>query len=586
MGNTIDLFMWGYQQYVQISFQVSAESLFKKIDYKLNPRVLFIGVLVDKREDRHPVCLEPEDCGYNVESFRDLKDLATQLEKVDEEGRIFHSHQIAQENHEKRITTKSYIEGINKILKRENVYGENEHYVASPTYIDGFLVFTVLSLNKNALNKYYSLIKDKMDERFTIYRSFIESTINIFLKECSNSLKDPNNAINSIERNADELLRNAGRQFMYTVSAAGRNFEGLHGLYDACNEIASMKYEGAVGIGKMIIAPKDHKNVKVTLQLKEPIRVSDYRKVRKFLELLDNSSAIISDTALIYGLGELRGKYNPKEETLFEINFTSHFKWELSHDNNPLMVVEYREPSLPVEKINREKFYSDFPRLFDGISKEQIDDLWDISMEATKQKHGTMLVISDNAANEAIRLGKQCFTLKPLKLTEKIIQQITSIDGAVLLDRDSTCHAIGVILDGLATEKGDASRGARFNSAIRYYEQFGKETSLVLVIISEDGMMNLIPNLKPQIKHSLITEAIDEFKSILDLQNLNHKAFNQGMSFFQSLNFYLTKKECETINKLRKEIEEKFKKDLAMMHIVYSDLEPNEEMNDSYYKPE
>lgn len=578
--------MWGYQQHVQISFQVSAESLFKKIDYKLNPRVFFIGVLVDKREDRHLVCLEPEDCGYNVESFRDLKDLATQLEKVDEEGRIFHSHQIAQENHEKRITTKSYIEGINKILKRENVYGENEHYVASPTYIDGFLVFTVLSLNKNALNKYYSLIKNKMDERFTIYRSFIESTIYIFLKECSNSLKDPNNAINSIERNADELLRNAGRQFMYTVSAAGRNFEGLHGLYDACNEIASMKYEGAVGIGKMIIAPKDHKNVKVTLQLKEPIRVSDYRKVRKFLELSDNSSAIISDTALIYGLGELRGKYNPKEETLFEINFTSHFKWELSHDNNPLMVVEYREPSLPVEKINREKFYSDFPRLFDGISKEQIDDLWDISMEATKQRHGTMLVISDDAANEAIRLGKQCFTLKPLKLTEKIIQQITSIDGAVLLDRDSTCHAIGVILDGLATEKGDASRGARFNSAIRYYEQFGKETSLVLVIISEDGMINLIPNLKPQIKHSLITEAIDEFKSILDLQNLNHKAFNQGMSFFQSLNFYLTKKECETINKLRKEIEEKFKKDLAMMHIVYSDLEPNEEMNDSYYKPE
>jgi len=108
----------------------------------------------------------------------------------------------------------------------------------------------------------------------------------------------------------------------------------------------------------------------------------------------------------------------------------------------------------------------------------------------------------------------------------------------------------------------------------------------VLVIISEDGMINLIPNLKSQIKHSLITESIDEFKAILDLENLNHKAFNQGMSFFQSLNFYLTKNECEIINNLRKEIEEKFKKDLAMMHLVYSDLKPNEEMNDSYYKPE
>jgi len=122
MGNTIDLFMWGYQQHVQISFQVSAESLFKKIDYKLNPKVFFIGILVDKREDRHPVCLEPESCGYNVNSFSDLKDLATQLEKVDEEGRIFHSHQIAQENHEKRITTKSYIEGIQYPKKRKYIW--------------------------------------------------------------------------------------------------------------------------------------------------------------------------------------------------------------------------------------------------------------------------------------------------------------------------------------------------------------------------------------------------------------------------------------------------------------------------------
>lgn len=129
-GNVIKLFMWGYQQHIQISFQVSAGSLFKKIDYKLNPKVFFLGVLVDKRDDRYPICLEPEDCGFTVDSFKDLNDLATQLEKVDNERRIIHSHPIAQENHDKRITTKSYIEGIEKILKRENIYGENEHFVA------------------------------------------------------------------------------------------------------------------------------------------------------------------------------------------------------------------------------------------------------------------------------------------------------------------------------------------------------------------------------------------------------------------------------------------------------------------------
>ena len=160
---------------------------------------------------------------------------------------------------------------------------------------------------------------------------------------------------------------------------------------------------------------------------------------------------------MIYGLGELRGKYNPKEESLFVVSFTSHFTWELFHDNNSLMVVRYREPSLPAEKIDRDKFCIDLKRIFVGISKDQIDDLWALAIEATQQKHGTTLVISDNAARESERLGKQSFPLKPLKLNGRVIRQVTAIDGAVLLDRDANCHAIGVILDGLATTKGDAS---------------------------------------------------------------------------------------------------------------------------------
>jgi DNA integrity scanning protein DisA with diadenylate cyclase activity len=570
---------------MQISLQGTAESLFKKIDYKLNPKVFFLGLLVEEKEGSHAICLEPEECGFTPHNFSDIKNLASELEKVDEEKRIFHSHPIAQKNHERRITTKSYIEAINKILKRENIYGENEYFISYPTYIEGYLVFTILSLDKIILDSFYSLTRDKMDERYRIYRSFIDSTIEIYLRESAHALKDPDRGISAIERNVDELFRDAGKQFMYTVSSAGRNFEGLHGLYEACNEIASMKYEGAIGIGKMIIAPKDHKNVKISLQLKEPIRVSDYRKVRKFLELSNNDTSIISDSALIYGLGEIRGKYNPKEESLFVISFISHFKWELLHDNNPLMVVEYREPALPVEKINREKFYSDFPRLFKGISKEQIDDLWDISIEATKQKHGTMLVISENAINEAERLGKQCFPLKPIKLNDKLIQQITSIDGAVLLDENSICYAIGVILDGLATDKGDSSRGARYNSAIRYYEQFGKDTSLVLVIISEDGMINLIPSLKPQIKHSEITKKIENLRELNKLEKVERRKYYPIINWFENYEFYLAESECSEINKIRKELEQK-EKDPASVWIVRNELKPNKEMNDSYYKNE
>ena len=582
MGNVIDLFMWGYQQHFQISLQVSAEGLFNAIDPRLKPTVFLLGILTDKRDDRHPVCIEPEDCGYSVRAFAEVNKLAEELEKVDQEKNIFHSHPIAQENHDKRISTNVQIEAIKKILKKEDLYGNTEKFISFPTYVDGFLVFVVLEIQKEALNSYYSLTKEKIDERYKISRSFIESAIDTFLKECSVALKDPNKGIGAVERPGDELLRESGKQFMYSISQAGKNFYGLHGLYDACNSIASLKYEGAEGLGKIIIAKKNHPNVRLTLQLQEPIRVRDFRKVRKFLELSNDNALIISDSELIYGLGEQTGKYNPKDESLFVINFISHFKWEVLHDNNSMMVVEYKQPNLPKERMDRVKFYSDLNRIFKDIDKSQLDDLWDITSEATKQKHGTMLVITDNAKAESTRLGKQSFSLKPLKLTVGIVQQITSIDGSVLLDKDSVCHAIGVILDGLATDKGDSSRGARFNSAVRYYEHFGKNHPTVIVIISEDGMINLIPTLRPQIKHSTILDAIDALKKISEADKQERKHFNQLMSFFENVSFYLREEECETVNQLRKTIEES-DKNIEGVRIVREDIKPNKEMNESYY---
>lgn len=582
MGKVIDLFMWGYQQHFQISLQVTAEGLFNAIDQRLKPTVFLFGILTDKRDDRHPICIEPEDSGYSVKAFAEVNKLAEELEKVDQEKNIFHSHPIAQENHDKRISTNAQIEAIKKILKKEDLYGNTEKFISFPTYVDGFLVFVVLEIQKEALNSYYSLTKEKIDDRYKISRSFIESAIDTFLKECSIALKDPNKGIGAVERPADELLRESGKQFMYSISQAGKNFYGLHGLYDACNSIASLKYEGAEGLGKIIIAKKDHPNVRLTLQLQEPIRVRDFRKVRKFLELSNDNALIISDSELIYGLGEQTGKYNPKDESLFVINFISHFKWEVLHDNNSMMVVEYKQPNLPKERMDRVKFYSDLKRIFKDIDKSQLDDLWDITSAATKQKHGTMLVITDNAKVEATRLGKQSFSLKPLKLTVGVVEQITSIDGSVLLDKDSICYAIGVILDGLATDKGDSSRGARFNSAVRYYEHFGKNHPTVIVIISEDGMINLIPNLRPQIKHSTIVDAIEALQKFSEADKQERKHFNQLMSFFENVSFYLTEEECKTVNQLRKTIEES-DKDIEGVRIVREDIKPNKEMNESYY---
>jgi hypothetical protein len=50
--------------------------------------------------------------------------------------------------------------------------------------------------------------------------------------------------------------------------------------------------------------------------------------------------------------------------------------------------------------------------------------------------------------------------------------------------------AIGAILDGLATDAGYPSRGARYNSAIRYVAS--SSHACLAIVVSEDGMINVV----------------------------------------------------------------------------------------------
>jgi len=69
------------------------------------------------------------------------------------------------------------------------------------------------------------------------------------------------------------------------------------------------------------------------------------------------------------------------------------------------------------------------------------------------------------------------------------------LDGAVLLDVQGTCHAIGVILDGRVSEQGtlvgNRGRGARYNTALRYADDERCPRSLIIVR-SDDGMLDFI----------------------------------------------------------------------------------------------
>lgn len=131
------------------------------------------------------------------------------------------------------------------------------------------------------------------------------------------------------------------------------------------------------------------------------------------------------------------------------------------------------------------------------LSDEQKKLISNIINKASKQNHGTMLVFHANASEEAQRLGKcgRALELYPIQIQNEIknLVQITSIDGALMIDFDGMCYALGAILDGNASENSKRGRGARYNSGLAYVDtqkKLGRDC--LAVVISEDESIDIL----------------------------------------------------------------------------------------------
>jgi hypothetical protein len=145
-------------------------------------------------------------------------------------------------------------------------------------------------------------------------------------------------------------------------------------------------------------------------------------------------------------------------------------------------------------------------------------------------------------------LGSQALPIEPSPLTSTLVRQVTSIDGAVLVDPEGKCHAIGVILDGTAGTFGDRSRGARFNSAARYLSDAPIGT--VIILVSEDGMVNLLPNLAPQVRRSELDALLQNLRDAAAVEPADGPKFAGAFEKLERMSFYLSQAECDEGNAL------------------------------------
>jgi hypothetical protein len=132
---------------------------------------------------------------------------------------------------------------------------------------------------------------------------------------------------------------------------------------------------------------------------------------------------------------------------------------------------------------------------------------------------------------------------------------------------------------GTATAEGDRARGARYNSAVRYLASAKPAT--IIVLVSEDGMINVLPRLQPRITRAAIERALETYQRLTTSDDDAEMRAN-ALERLEQLRFYLNAEQCALINELERAYQERRLAEGGIM-ITGSAFKPDPAMNDSYF---
>jgi len=592
MAKNITHFMWGYQSHFRSTQKVSAAHLFKLLDDRFEPEVFLVGILhPEALNESVPACVEPEDDYWaKSEDFDRTLESSAPLREAYPEAKGFHSHPLAQQYQDDDLFRRSIRDAMQALVENHpEKQPDTEYFVSVPQRVESYLVSVILGLQQSVLISYYRLSRASVPlhehRDVPVSRSLLDAAVAEFLGNAAEELRKPNAGFGSLHRDPEEVVRAAGRRLMgdaaYRVDDSTYEWENL---FRSCATISSLKYEKGVGVGGMVIAREGHPAIETRVQFTSDLRLGNFRWARKLLQLAAHGSGLHSNGARVFGLVEVEG-YSSENEDLFEVRFIDHHHWALTHDGNVLMRVRYGQPYLTKPPTYEAKLPQDLPRLFENITDADVHLLVSLVRTAENESHGTLLVITPKAEAEARRLKGQAIVIQSQQLTPEILGQLTSIDGAVMIDPSGYFHALGVILDGIASDEGDSARGARYNSALRYVSyQKSLGTPCLAVVVSEDGGVDLVPDLRPAIERSSIDHAIGSLESIARDDHTPWLRYQELLDWLSKRRFYLLEEDCTSINRSVAAIEERAnQEDPMIIRIVRSAFVTNLEMDSKLY---
>jgi hypothetical protein len=501
--------IWSHERRYRNAAQAIAQALFDALDDELEPQVLLLGLPLDASQ---PIVQEvgPDGTELPTELLVDVAERGRTLALTGQVPVAISPIESALDPADvrDRIERKGVRMALQPILQDLAEGTDHEYFTTWPVVLNNYYVCTILRVQRKPLQAYPALrpARAYTDGR-PLPNSLLVAAMARFNEETVKALSEPEPGAGLLyrPRDTEELLRAAGRSLLdapaITVGSAdwssGERLDrgsstgpGAERLFYIINTISSLRYEGAEGVGCLLLARRGHPNLEEVFALTCPVDLTDYRAVRKLLEMTTPSIHLLADADKVYALGREVGQYDAGREDLFAFHFVTYYTWEFSHAGHTLLRCRYGLPGLARPRLNRLAFKREYKRTFGVPKTEELERMWQVVLEASRQPKGTLLVVSTEALAEADRLKLQCTLIEPVVLTPIITQLVTAIDGAVMLDPQGYCYSIGVILDGKASGRGNSTRGARYNSAIRYVESSPYPT--LVVVVSEDGMVDVM----------------------------------------------------------------------------------------------
>ncbi len=579
---TIEQFIWGYQPHFRIALEELAETTLEGIGTAVAPKGLLVG-FARAEAARHRVCVEPEWGPFVQADLVGVDARAAELYEAHPLRHAIHTDPRVHQQRQDGLRDEARGQALCEALGASPGGAGRTFFAGVGVPVGDYVVYPVLAVLAARWSALPALSTVER-HRMPVQRSLPLAAVRQVLLAATRALRQQPPP-QTIGDEAAEMIRAAAGRLVDSVAQVllGRFGSGLRDSLDA---VAAQPYEGRAGVGTLLLVGSGHPHVEVVVRFHRPVSVRATRELRKVLEMSAPDFGLLCDGAGVYGMGRLTPGYDPQAEDAFLVTVEGRGSWELVvpaggtvSETVPLVRVDNGQARLPKDRLSKGAFLDSVERLFPDAPEGSADLLWALAQACADQAHGTMLVVHPDASNESQRLHPQALTISPIRPSPEALLAMTSIDGAVVVAPDAHCHAVGVILDGTATGTGDPARGARYNSAVRYLAGQGK--GALIIIVSEDGMINLLPNLCPRRKREDVEQAVERLVAA-SAGTPDDEAFHGVDRHVESLEFYLDQAQCDAVNAARQAVED-HRRSESSMSIEFKKAKPHPAMNDTYW---